>query len=570
MGGIGVACAPQFPVTVTVTPPAASVINGINLSNGTSFTIPANAESTIDTLSVTCSSGPCTGATFTLVPATSGACPSSAGNSSFAVSGTNLNIGGTTINDTTARTICLEASIAGSANFFAPFTLTGRTFIVGRTCGAPNPDTGGDISVDYSQGCSAWNTNFWSGIATVKFPGAAGAANGNAQAIPIKFQRTFWSPNCWSTGPGTQNYYCNPGGYGGDDLLDIIHNMRSSAVLDLEVGGNIGGNWEQKCLVGNGGDENIPCNANEHIQVYVDGLTHLAQKYPEIRYIEGAENEPEGRHWALSTVEEITRRAIVAANQVNAALGSKHFLVGGPAYEDCRSDIVDYVADLKANGTPVDFITFHAYHDTLTNCVLWNAGKPGLTNLPEFVTEWGGYNEGLENAFGEAAFVAQDYYGILTNNLDNITYGFAWEDLSYVDFWPGNDAQVGPEYNVDKMLSMHKAQRISPSAVTGPASNFHPIATKDGIGVALSLSTYGATGSFNVHLNNLPAAFSAATFTWTEYLIDSTHGNCYADCSNNGHMPIVGSGSNPASSSFSLPINMNDGNAMLLLVLTHG
>ena len=78
MGGIGVACAPQFPVTVTVTPPAASVINGINLSNGTSFTIPANAESTIDTLSVTCSSGPCTGATFTLVPAASAAAAISA------------------------------------------------------------------------------------------------------------------------------------------------------------------------------------------------------------------------------------------------------------------------------------------------------------------------------------------------------------------------------------------------------------------------------------------------------------------------------------------------------------
>ena len=433
-------------------------------------------------------------------------------------------------------------------------------------CGSPNADSGTDITVDYSQGCSVWNNQMYSGLSTVNaLPGADGATTTNAQAIPIKLQRTFWMPHCWSTSSTTQVYYCSPANYGGDDLLDTIIANGSQPVLDLEVWPNIGGDWEAKCTVGNG--EQIPCDANENIQVYVTGLTHIASKYPNIRYIEGAVNESDGGNWALSSVEEVSRRIAVAVNQVNTTLGSKHFLIGGPAYADCYGDILDYVNYMKANAPVFDFITYHGYYDTLTNCAVWVATTAGLQNYQEFVTEWGDYNGGLEGTQPEAAYVAADYYGILTHNLDNTIVGFPWERNVYLAFH-GVDAQVGPEYNVDWMLSKHKATRISPSAVTGPASKFHPIATKDSTGVALSLSTFGSTGSFTVHLNNLPAAFQAATFTWQEYLTDSTHGNCYSNCAGNGAAPLVASGSNPAESSFNLAVAMNDPNAMLMLILT--
>ena len=49
----------------------------------------------------------------------------STGNAAFAVSGTNLNIGGAQINDTTARSICIRARLAGATDFFNSFTLTG-------------------------------------------------------------------------------------------------------------------------------------------------------------------------------------------------------------------------------------------------------------------------------------------------------------------------------------------------------------------------------------------------------------------------------------------------------------
>ena len=72
---------------------------------------------------------------------------------------------------------------------------------------------------------------------------------------------------------------------------------------------------------------------------------------------------------------------------------------------------------------------------------------------------------------------------MLTHNLDNVVHAFPWEEVQYIDFWTNNgatyDLQVGAEYNVDAILSMHKAQRVSPSAVTGPASILHPTATVD-------------------------------------------------------------------------------------------
>src|SRR5215475_8590499 len=75
------------PAATGVTP----TISGVALSNGTNFTVPATAGSTIDTMTATCSAGSCVGATFTL--ATTGACSTATSNGSFAISGSNLNIG---------------------------------------------------------------------------------------------------------------------------------------------------------------------------------------------------------------------------------------------------------------------------------------------------------------------------------------------------------------------------------------------------------------------------------------------------------------------------------------------
>ena len=438
-------------------------------------------------------------------------------------------------------------------------------------CGSPNADSGTDITVDYSQGCTAMPPQLSAYVSTVQmmpFSGQAGVpiSNANMKALGMKLERTFWGPSCWSVAAGNNNFNCNPTGYGGDQMLNSITADGATPVVGMGGGvNNPGASWETLCTWI--GSDKLPCNANEQIQIWVSGLNHLVSAYPNIRYIESA-NEPDYGGWQISTTEEQYRRLASAVTQVNTALGTKHFLLGGPVWANCYSDTASFVAYVKANSLPLDWISYHAYNDTVTNCankVNSAAASQGVTGVPHLVTEYGDIS--IEGTQQEAAYVAQDYYYLLADNLGAQVMPFPWERTTYVDF-SRVDARVGPEYNEAMMFHMHKATRITPSAIIGPASSFHPIATKDSTGVALTLSTYGAAGSFNVHLNNLPTAFSAGPFTWTEYLMDSTHGNCYANCVNNGALPIVASGSNPAASSFNLAVAMNDPNAMLMLVLT--
>jgi hypothetical protein len=452
-----------------------------------------------------------------------------------------------------------------------PITITVTPITSGGPCGSPNADSGTDISIDYSQGCTAYPAQLSAYVSTVNmmpFSGQSGVpiSNANMKALGMKLQRTFWGPSCWSVAPGNNNFNCEPNGYGGDPILNSISNDGSIPVIAMGGGvNNPGASWETLCVWT--GTDKLPCNVNEQVQLWVTGLNHLLSAYPNIQYIESA-NEPDYGGWNIATTEEQYRRLSLAVTQVNNAIGSKHFLLGGPAWANCYSDTASFVAYVNANSLPLDFISYHAYYDTVTNCanVVKNAAaSQGAGNVQHLVTEYGDIP--IEGTQQEAAYVAQDYYYLLADNLGAQVLPFPWERTTYVDF-SQVDSQVGPEYNEAMMFHMHKGQRISPTAITGPASKYHPIATKDTTGVALTLSTYGSTGSFNVHLNNLPAAFTGGTFTWTEYLMDSTHGNCYANCANNGALPTIASGSNPAASSFNLPVNMGDPNAMLMLVLT--
>jgi hypothetical protein len=112
--------APNFFQSFTLTGGSGggSVISSINLSTST---FPEPSSNPLSTLSVTCSSGPCSGVTFQL--ATQAGCTST-NNSAFTISGINVNAV-SQISDTTARTFCVEASISGSPNFFQSLTLTG-------------------------------------------------------------------------------------------------------------------------------------------------------------------------------------------------------------------------------------------------------------------------------------------------------------------------------------------------------------------------------------------------------------------------------------------------------------
>jgi hypothetical protein len=96
------------------------LIDSVTLTPGTGFTTPAAPGSTIDTLTANCSSGSCAGSSFAL-----GACPGSQ-NGMFAISGSNLNIGGSTVN-AGSYSVGITVSLGGAQNSGVcfPFTLVG-------------------------------------------------------------------------------------------------------------------------------------------------------------------------------------------------------------------------------------------------------------------------------------------------------------------------------------------------------------------------------------------------------------------------------------------------------------
>jgi len=111
----------------------APTISGVTLSNGLNFTTPAAANSTIDTLTATCSAGSCAGATFGPL-ATTGACSGATSNGSFAISGSNLNIGGTTISTAGNYPIGIPVTLAGATN---TGTCYPQTLVGAASGGAP-------------------------------------------------------------------------------------------------------------------------------------------------------------------------------------------------------------------------------------------------------------------------------------------------------------------------------------------------------------------------------------------------------------------------------------------------
>jgi hypothetical protein len=453
-------------------------------------------------------------------------------------------------------------------------------------CQNANADSGSGITVNYATTCGVMPPV--AGYLTSINPYNGTSQGSQMQAAGFVGERTFWVPSCWSTGPGTfnfQNGTCNPGDYGDDGVLDNIISV-DGAVPYISVGGgtNVGGGWEAKCSPGSG--PAVPCNHTEYQNVLIGGLQHLASAFPSVTLIEdlnepdcnGGGNGCDNGAWPLSTVVDLSPDLGVAINTVNAQLGTKHFLHGGPNPAFCQYfDIDGWVAGLVSAGTPPDFVSYHLYPQTdLTQCIqkvqsaLANHGLS--TNLLQVCSECSTDNSITGTAPQAAWFASNYWYATLANNFNARQY--QWDrQQGYLDN-PFNGCSaancVGEAYNAALIFHKHKANRISPSAITGQASIYHPVATSDASGVALSLSTYQTTGTVTINLNNLPAAFSGAAFTWQEFLVSDSTSNWQAGNPANGALQTVASGTNPGASSWTHSVTISDPNTVLIFVLTHG
>jgi hypothetical protein len=159
------------------TPPT---ITGVTLSNGTNFTTSSsNANTTIDTLTATCSPGSCIGAAFAL--ATTGSCAgaASASNGSFAIPGStnNLNIGGTSLNTPGSFPIGIAVTLAGATNSGTCYPQT----LVGAAPGAGIVFKSIQDTISLSTACP-------SNVCTVNFP--ATAVGDFFAVLPVSYSGT--------------------------------------------------------------------------------------------------------------------------------------------------------------------------------------------------------------------------------------------------------------------------------------------------------------------------------------------------------------------------------------------
>lgn len=188
-------------------PPPPPTISGVALSNGTNFATTAAPGATIDTLTAVCSAGSCAAATFSLPSSAGNGCTSGqiANNSSFAVSGSNLNIGGASLGAGNYA-VGIQVTLAGATNtpqcypqtltaiapasYFNPaatVTLSNGTSPQFRTATAQTLTTGNDIQVDdhwvvsgisgqkiyYEMACTTVNGNPGAGYANQYISGQA-------------------------------------------------------------------------------------------------------------------------------------------------------------------------------------------------------------------------------------------------------------------------------------------------------------------------------------------------------------------------------------------------------------
>jgi hypothetical protein len=540
-------------------------IIGITPTGG-NFT-PGIQNGVVATINVTLSNGgsfSAAGGTLSITGTNSGG---------FHISGTSLlqssASGGTaagTYNDFTIRATLVSAinSPQDQAQSWTTPPPSGGYVSYSASCGTANGDSGSNITVDYSQTCASMPP-IGQSVTAEQGLYAGSTETTTMKAMPTAYERTLWGPWCWSVGSNNNNFRCQDTFYGGDQILDSIVLDGAIPIVSLTPGYAVAGAWESMC------ESIFACSATEFIEVVRQGLVHLASAYPNIRYITDG-NEPDFNGWSMAEIVEHHRRVWIAIGQANGQLGSQHFFSGGPDPAFCGSfDFNTYIRDSLAAGTGFDFISYHNYGSaTIMGCqgsIQSALAANGLSShLLQINTE--SSLQGSELTVHKAAFHYVDaWYGPLANNLNILpTIWDKQEDyLSYESpFVSCSSLCLGPGYNAAKIMGKHRANRVNPSAITGPVSSFHPIATADSRGAAISLGAFGATGTFTVNLNNLPAAFATGTFTWQEFLLDNSHGNYMAGDFN---LPMVASGSNGAASSWSHSVTISDADSVLIFVL---
>jgi hypothetical protein len=287
---------------------------------------------------------------------------------------------------------------------------------------------------------------------------------------------------------------------------------------------------------------NPPRDFAKYETMIFDGLSYFKGRFPQITWVE-AWNEPNLRSMSQSVFHEVYRRTANAVARVNARLpaGVAKLKLGGPAVTyGARSWIPGFLDFCRANRLPLDFVSWHNFNATapagytsdVTQVRGWLSSR-GMA-APISVSAYGA--DGTDNtlvtpsalAFKAAALAAQNYFYIQGGLEDAVLFSVRSVTKPSFSILAPVEGRVNPVYNVLKMNTMMKRERVSATS-DGLASNgtgVGALASSDGTGLTVLVWNYnGASSTASVAIGNLPGIFAGRTVRVQRYVVDATRSN---------------------------------------------
>ena len=295
-------------------------------------------------------------------------------------------------------------------------------------------------------------------------------------------------------------------------------------------------------------------------ELFEKALRHYKQRCPNLRYVE-ALNEPEAfARLKCDQYYPYYQAAYEIVGKLNAELKPQvPLLVGGPCTCSVNKPYLhrfleNYAADTNPRKR-LDFLSYHDYSMGPTpsmygeyQAIFRDEFKQfGIAaDLPLFMTEVG-YGGGrptpdpARNLIQAAALTTYVHYARHSENL----HVFPWvmfhsrNQLCFAQFT--QDLTMTPFGAAVKVWSLHKRYEIDAAVAREKAEmGVYAYATLDDSGAAVQVWNYqapnkkdptvvGPSATARVALGGLPEKWKSARLKVRQYLIDSTHSNCFAN-----------------------------------------
>ena len=330
-----------------------------------------------------------------------------------------------------------------------------------------------------------------------------------------------------------------------EEYLDAMSRNSEEILL------NIRSNFEQDVTAGK-------FTMEKWKELFEKGLRHYKQRCPNLRYVE-ALNEPEAfAKLSSDQYYPYYQAAYEIVSRLNDELKPAiPLLIGGPCTCSYNKPYLHrFLENYARDANPrkrLDFFSFHDYHNGSRPSIygefagvfreeFQQFGLPG--NLPIFMTEVG-FGGGRptpdpeRNRIQAAALTTYVHYARQSENLRV----FPWvlfhsrNQLCFAQFT--QDLTMTPFGAAVRAWSLHKRDEVDAAVEREKAEmGVYAYATLDAAGAAVQVWNYqapdkkkplaGPAAAARVAIRNLPDKWKNAKLKVRQFLIDSTHSNCFA------------------------------------------